>query len=213
MHPSGAMKASLRATCGRGGARPNIKKEEVDEQALHDSMQDFASRHGSQVCVQLGSYLNLNVSKAVNGRELCRLWPLTQLLLSHVPPGCLKLTSIRNVYVRFIAAHPALWKVLGSEKTLSEHAHDLANSWLTVMAHCRRVVDEVRFRQATLGLAPGHVKILEEIRSRFAQQGVQEDDEETGLEQQVDLDGLEDLCLPKRPWIWGIRFRRRLPRA
>ena len=187
------MKTALRCFAGRGGVRPNLKKDEIDEQAVRDSMQDYASRHGSQAWVQMGSYAKLSVAKAVNGLELCRLWPLMTVLLSHVPSGCIKLTDMRNVYVRFIAAHPTLWKYLGSEKVLSEHAQDLANSWLTIMAHCRRVVDATRFRQASLGLKPANVQILEQIRNHFAQHAEQAEPELSEDAPEVNLDGLEEL--------------------
>ncbi|CAJ1406010.1 unnamed protein product [Effrenium voratum] len=191
------MKASLRAA-GRGGAR-NWRKEDLDQTALIQAFTQHAVQHGPLSLLQFGPYLGLPTTRAIMGAELVRLSPILRMFLAQIPAGKVKLTCLRTLYIKFCSQHPAVWHFLGTQKSLSDHATDCANTCLTMLAHARRLTDEVKFRQAASGLTTSEAQVLESLRDHFRMQRHQplSADEAEGGDSgagvgEVDLDHLSD---------------------
>ena len=201
---AGGMKSALRSA-PRGGPR-NVRKDVLDQAALTEAINSHAAQHGALSMLDLGAYLRLPSSRAVIGSELARLHPVIVLVLAQLPSGRAKQVCLRSVYVRFIAQHPGSWKFLGTAKSLSDHAADLAGSWLTILSHCRRLTDPVRYRQATQQLSGEALERVQWLRDHFLAFAKDNPDDEhhsepdasLRVEEEVDLDAVSEL-MPSQP--------------
>ena len=146
-----------------------MKSEEIDMQHLVDVLVDMVGKEGVDQTFNFQSYHNLTKQQAIQGVDLAGQLPLVQKLSQVCPSLMFKYSDLKQAFTNLMLKFPGLkhsWPA-GQHAALPGQYSD---SIMTIMTHCRRLLTETRFKEATKNLHGYHIAKLKEHRDTAQQQ-------------------------------------------
>ena len=146
-----------------------MKSEEIDMQHLVDVLVDMVRKEGVDQAFNFQSYHNLTKQQAIQGVDLAGQLPLVQKLSQVCPSLMFKYSDLKQAFANLMLKFPGLKHSWPAE----QHAAlpgQYSESIMTIMTHCRRLLTETRFKEATKNLHGYHIAKLKELRDIAQQQ-------------------------------------------
>lgn len=128
-----------------------MKSEEIDMQHLVDVLVDMVRKEGVDQAFNFQSYHNLTKQQAIQGVDLAGQLPLVQKLSQVCPSLMFKYSDLKQAFANLMLKFPGLKHSWPAE----QHAAlpgQYSESIMTIMTHCRRLLTETRFKEATKNL-------------------------------------------------------------
>ena len=176
----------------RGGSRRGPTPQ-VDARHLQDVLLAHVKQIGVGKALDVGQYMSMNTSEAVNGPELAKQKELIKALFKVDTGMMFKYIDLKDCLSKCLREYPDIKMRYGEDKRPVLHEH-LASSMLTMAAHTRRLKDDVRFQQALKKCSQFEAQELTEIRG-----WVMEADPVLPLKSSTSKESFTHVALPPTP--------------
>ena len=136
----------------RGGARRSLTPK-VDKGKLQEVLVAPVKAFQIAKALDVGVYMGMATSEAVNGPELSKMKELLKSMHSLGTDMMFKYTDLKDSLSKCLKEFPDILLRYGDDKRAKLH-ENLASSLMTMAAHCRRLKEDIRYQQALAEIRP-----------------------------------------------------------
>ena len=130
----------------RGGARRSLTPK-VDKGKLQEVLVAHVKAFGIAKALDVGVYMGMTTSEAVNGPELSKMKELLKLMHSLGTDMMFKYTDLKDCLSKCLKEFPDILLRYREDKRAKLH-ENLASAIMTIAAHTRRLKEDIRYQQA-----------------------------------------------------------------
>ena len=150
----------------RGGARRSLTPT-VDKGRLQEVLVAHVKAFGIAKALDVGVYMGMATSEAVNGPELSKMKELLKSMHGLGTDMMFKYTDLKDSLSKCLKQFPDIFLRYADDKRAKLH-ENLASALMTIAAHTRRLKEDIRYQQALSKCTDFQASELAEIRAMVA---------------------------------------------